>query len=304
MADFDLHILGCGSALPTTRHFPTSQVINLRDKLYMIDCGENTQLQIRHARLKFSRLTHIFISHLHGDHCFGLPGLISTLGMLGRTGELVIHGPKELEDFLEPILRLFCKGMPFDVRIEPVNTTQHALIMEDRSLSVWSIPLKHRIPCCGYLFAEKPKEAHIIREMIDFYQVPIRQIQEIKRGADFITPEGEVIPNARLTRPAEQPKRYAFCSDTAFHPEIVPYVEGVDLLYHEATYCSDNEKRAVLYCHSTARQAATVAHNAQAKKLVLGHFSARYDDENVILDEARTVFPNTFLADEMKVFDV
>ena len=161
MADFDLHILGCGSALPTTRHLPTSQVINLRDKLYMVDCGENTQLQIRHAHLKFSRLTHIFISHLHGDHCFGLPGLISTLGMLGRTGELVIHGPKELEDFLEPILRLFCKGMPFDVRIEPVNTTQHALIMEDRSLSVWSIPLKHRIPCCGYLFAEKPKERHI-----------------------------------------------------------------------------------------------------------------------------------------------
>ncbi|HIX75767.1 MAG TPA: ribonuclease Z [Candidatus Parabacteroides intestinipullorum] len=304
MADFDLHILGCGSALPTTRHLPTSQVINLRDKLYMVDCGENTQLQIRHAHLKFSRLTHIFISHLHGDHCFGLPGLISTLGMLGRTGELVIHGPKELEDFLEPILRLFCKGMPFDVRIEPVDTTRHALIMEDRSLSVWSIPLKHRIPCCGYLFAEKPKEAHIIREMIDFYQVPIRQIQEIKRGADFITPEGEVIPNARLTRPAEQPKRYAFCSDTAFHPEIVPYVEGVDLLYHEATFAERDLARAKETFHSTARQAATIACEAGVKRLVIGHYSARYENTAFLLDEAREVFPETILGNEGMVLSV
>lgn len=304
MSDFDLHILGCGSALPTTRHLPTSQVINLRDKLYMIDCGENTQLQIRHAHLKFSRLTHIFISHLHGDHCFGLPGLISTLGMLGRTGELVIHGPKELEDFLEPILRLFCKGMPFDVRIEPVNTTQHALIMEDRSLSVWSIPLKHRIPCCGYLFAEKPKEAHIIREMIDFYQVPIRQIQEIKRGGDFITPEGEVIPNGRLTKPAERPKRYAFCSDTAFHPEIIPYVEGVDLLYHEATFAERDLARAKETFHSTARQAATIAREAGVKRLVIGHYSARYENAAFLLDEARAIFPETVLGNEGMVLSV
>lgn len=298
MADFDLHILGCGSALPTTRHLPTAQVIDLRDKLYMIDCGENTQLRMRQGRLKFSRLTHIFISHLHGDHCFGLPGLISTLGMLGRTGELVIHGPKELADFLEPILRLFCKGMPFEVRIEPVDTTRHALIMEDRSLSVWSIPLKHRIPCCGYLFAEKPKEAHIIREMIDFYQVPVRQIQEIKRGADFVTPEGEVVPNARLTRPADKPKRYAFCSDTAFSPEIIPWVEGVDLLYHEATFAERDLARAKETFHSTARQAATIAREAGVGRLLIGHYSARYEDTAFLLDEARPVFPETILANE------
>ena len=270
----------------------------------MVDCGENTQLQIRHAHLKFSRLTHIFISHLHGDHCFGLPGLISTLGMLGRTGELVIHGPKELEDFLEPILRLFCKGMPFDVRIEPVDTTRHALIMEDRSLSVWSIPLKHRIPCCGYLFAEKPKEAHIIREMIDFYQVPIRQIQEIKRGADFITPEGEVIPNGRLTKPAERPKRYAFCSDTAFNPGIVPFIEGVDLLYHEATFAERDLARAKETFHSTARQAATIAREAGVKRLVIGHYSARYENTAFLLDEAREVFPETILGNEGMVLSV
>ena len=224
--------------------------------------------------------------------------------MLGRTGELVIHGPKELEDFLEPILRLFCKGMPFDVRIEPVDTTRHALIMEDRSLSVWSIPLKHRISCCGYLFAEKPKEAHIIREMIDFYQVPIRQIQEIKRGADFITPEGEVIPNVRLTRPAEQPKRYAFCSDTAFHPEIVPYVEGVDLLYHEATFAEQDLARAKETFHSTARQAATIAREAGVKRLVIGHYSARYENTAFLLDEAREVFPETILGNEGMVLSV
>ena len=156
MADFDVTILGCGSALPTTRHLASSQVVDLRDKLYMIDCGEGTQVQMRHQHIKFSRLNHIFISHLHGDHCFGLPGLVSTLGMLGRLGELVIHGPAAVETFMRPLLDLFCKGLPFEVRFNPIDPTQHQLVMEDRSLKVYSLPLKHRIPCCGYLFAEKP----------------------------------------------------------------------------------------------------------------------------------------------------
>ena len=226
MADFNLNILGCGSALPTTRHLATSQVVDLRDKLYMIDCGEGTQVQMRHMRIKFSRLNHIFISHLHGDHCFGLPGLISTLGMLGRTGELVIHAPKEIENYMRPVLDKFCKGMPYEVRFNPVDTRSHSLIMEDRSLSVYSIPLKHRIPTCGFLFAEKPKEAHIIREMTDFYQVPVRCMKDIKLGEDYVTPEGEVIPNSRLTRPAAPPKRYAYCSDTAYNPSVIPIIEG------------------------------------------------------------------------------
>ena len=200
MADFNLNILGCGSALPTTRHSATSQIVDLRDKLYMIDCGEGTQVQMRHARVRFGRLAHIFISHLHGDHCFGLPGLISTLGMLGRTGELVIHGPKEVEDYLRPVMDLFCRGMEFQVRFNPVDTKSHSLVMEDRSLSVYSIPLKHRIPTCGYLFSEKPKEPHIIREMVDFYQVPIRWMKDIKQGKDYITPgrrsSPELSPNS------------------------------------------------------------------------------------------------------------
>lgn len=304
MADFDLNILGCGSALPTTRHLATSQVIDLRDKLYMIDCGEGTQVQMRRMRIKFSRLNHIFISHLHGDHCFGLPGLISTLGMLGRTGALTIHGPKELAGYLGPVLDIFCRNLPFEVVIHPIDPYQHALVMQDRSVSVYSIPLKHRIPCCGYLFVEKQKEAHIIREMTDFYQVPVRMMQAIKQGADFVTPEGEVVPNARLTRPAPAPKRYAFCSDTAFYPEIIPLVEGADLLYHEATFAQEDAPRAKETFHSTAREAAEIARRANVKRLVIGHYSARYEDVEPLKKEADEVYPDTILASEGMVIPI
>ena len=298
MADFDLTVLGCGSALPTTRHWASSQIIDLRDKLYMIDCGEAAQVQMRRSHIKFSRLNHIFISHLHGDHCFGLPGLISTLGLLGRRGELVIHGPHEVESYLTPILDLFCKGMPYPVRFNAVDPKQHALVMEDRSLCVYSIPLKHRIPCCGYLFAEKPKEAHIIREMTDFYQVPVSQMRAIKAGADFVTPDGEVVPNCRLTRLADPPKRYAYCSDTLFRPEIIPFIEGVDLLYHEATFLHCEAARAKETFHSTAQQAAEIARQAHVKRLLIGHYSARYETLDALKQEADAIFPGTILAQE------
>ena len=298
MAEFNINILGCGSALPTTRHLATSQIVDLRDKLYMIDCGEGTQVQMRRMRVRFGRLAHIFISHLHGDHCFGLPGLISTLGMLGRTGELVVHGPKEVETYLRPVMDLFCRGMEFEVRFNPVDTRSHSLVMEDRSLSVYSIPLKHRIPTCGYLFAEKPKEAHIIREMTDFYQVPVRCMKDIKQGQDYVTPEGEVVPNSRLTRPAAPPKRYAFCSDTAYNRSVIPIIEGVDLLYHEATFAECDLARAKETFHSTARQAAEIARDAHVKRLVIGHYSARYEDLSELHREAEAVFPGTILGNE------
>lgn len=304
MAEFNINILGCGSALPTTRHLATSQVVDLRDKLYMIDCGEGTQVQMRRMRVRFGRLAHIFISHLHGDHCFGLPGLISTLGMLGRTGELVVHGPKEVESYLRPVMDLFCRGMEFEVRFNPVDTRSHSLVMEDRSLSVYSIPLKHRIPTCGYLFAEKPKEAHIIREMTDFYQVPVRCMKDIKQGLDYVTPEGEVVPNSRLTRPAAPPKRYAFCSDTAYNRSIIPIIEGVDLLYHEATFAECDLARAKETFHSTARQAAEIARDARVKRLVIGHYSARYEDLSELHREAEAVFPGTILGNEGMVITV
>ena len=304
MAEFNINILGCGSALPTTRHLATSQIVDLRDKLYMIDCGEGTQVQMRRMRVRFGRLAHIFISHLHGDHCFGLPGLISTLGMLGRTGELVVHGPKEVETYLRPVMDLFCRGMEFEVRFNPVDTRSHSLVMEDRSLSVYSIPLKHRIPTCGYLFAEKPKEAHIIREMTDFYQVPVRCMKDIKQGQDYVTPEGEVIPNSRLTRPAAPPKRYAFCSDTAYNRSIIPIIEGADLLYHEATFAECDLARAKETFHSTARQAAEIARDAHVKRLVIGHYSARYEDLSELHREAEAVFPGTILGNEGTVIPV
>ena len=201
----ELHILGCGSALPTTRHFPASQVLNVRDKLFMIDCGEGAQLQFRKCKLKFSRLTHIFISHLHGDHLFGLPGLISTLNLLGRTAELHIHSPKGLEELLHPLLDFFCKQMTFRVVFHEFETGQPTLIYEDRSVEVTTIPLKHRMPCCGFLFAEKPRPNHILREMVDFYQVPVCELNRIKNGADYVTEQGEVIPNSRLTTPTHRP---------------------------------------------------------------------------------------------------
>ena len=304
MAEFNINILGCGSALPTTRHLATSQIVDLRDKLYMIDCGEGTQVQMRRMRVRFGRLAHIFISHLHGDHCFGLPGLISTLGMLGRTGELVVHGPKEVETYLRPVMDLFCRGMEFEVRFNPVDTRSHSLVMEDRSLSVYSIPLKHRIPTCGYLFAEKPKEAHIIREMTDFYQVPVRCMKDIKQGQDYVTPEGEVVPNSRLTRPAAPPKRYAFCSDTAYNRSIIPIIEGADLLYHEANFAECDLARAKETFHSTARQAAEIARDAHVKRLVIGHYSARYEDLSELHREAEAVFPGTILGNEGTVIPV
>lgn len=298
MADFTVHILGCGSALPTTRHLASSQVVDLRDKLYMIDCGEGAQLQMRRMRIKFARLNHVFISHLHGDHCFGLPGLVSTLGMLGRNGELWIHGPAAVGEYVDSFLRLFCQGLPFTVRFNPVDASTYGLVMEDRSVSVYSVPLKHRISCCGYLFVEKQKEPHIIREMVDFYQVPVRELQHIKQGADFVTPDGRVIPNSYLTRPAAPARKFAYCSDTAYFPKMLPYLEGVDLLYHEATFMECDAARARETAHSTARQAATIAKEAGAKKLVVGHYSARYEELAPLKQEADAVFPGTLLAFE------
>ncbi|MBO4984472.1 MAG: ribonuclease Z [Bacteroides sp.] len=304
MEKFELYILGCGSALPTTRHFPTSQVVNVRDKLFMIDCGEGAQLQFRKARLKFSRLNHIFLSHLHGDHCFGLFGLISTLNLLGRTADLHIHSPRGLEDAFRSTLEFFNHQMTYKVFFHEFDTREPLLIYDDRSLTVTTIPLQHRMPCCGFMFAEKPSPNHIIRDMVDFYQVPVYELNRIKNGADFITPEGEVIPNTRLTRPADPPRRYAYCSDTIYLPELVEQLRGVDLLFHEATFTDDALSRAKETFHTTASQAATLARNADVKRLLIGHFSARYEDENVLYTEASDIFPNTVLAKEMLCLQV
>ncbi len=268
----------------------------------MIDCGEGTQLQFRKMKLNFNRLNHIFISHMHGDHCFGIPGLLSTLALLGRTGEIVIHAHPDAEKIFRPMLDYFCREMPYSVRFNHINPAGHSLIYEDRTVKVYSIPLVHRIPTCGFLFEESPKSPHIIREMIDFYQIPVSQITHIKDGADFITADGETIPNHRLTRPAEPPKKYAYCSDTAYSEKIIPIIQGIDLLYHEATFSQQDLARAKETHHSSAQQAALIALKANVKKLVIGHFSARYPDEKILFQEAVGVFPDTLMAEEeMKI---
>ena len=295
---FDIHIIGCGSALPTRKHLPSCQVVDVRDKLLLLDCGEGAQLAWRKTGLNWQKITHIFLTHAHGDHVFGLPGFLSTMGLLGRTAPLYIHGPSQLQTFVEFMKAHFLADMDYEIHFTAVDTTSHALIFEDRSMEVWSLPLNHRLPCCGYLIKEKPGLRHIRRDMIDFYDVPTWAINNIKAGEDWTTAEGEIISNERLTTPPDPVRSYAYCSDTMPVPELAEWIHNVDLLYHEATYAEAEISHAQRYAHSTASQAAGIAKAAHAKKLLLGHFSARYEDESILLKEAKTVFDNTFLAQE------
>lgn len=295
---FDIHIIGCGSALPTRKHLPSCQVVDVRDKLLLLDCGEGAQLAWRKTGLNWQKITHIFLTHAHGDHVFGLPGFLSTMGLLGRTAPLYIHGPSQLQTFVEFMKAHFLADMDYEIHFTAVDTTSHALIFEDRSMEVWSLPLNHRLPCSGYLIKEKPGLRHIRRDMINFYGIPTWAINNIKAGEDWTTAEGEIISNERLTTPPDPVRSYAYCSDTMPVPELAEWIHDVDLLYHEATYAEAEIGHAQRYAHSTASQAAGIAKAAQAKKLLLGHFSARYEDENILLEEAKTVFNNTFLAQE------
>lgn len=304
MEPFRVHVLGCGSALPTLRHNLSSQVVEVRGKLFMVDCGEGTQLQLRRSRLKFTKVVAVFITHLHGDHCFGLIGMISTFGMLGRVAPLHVYAPKAFEPILKSQIDFFCNGLEYDVVFHGVDTTATNTIYDDRSLTVETIPLRHRIPCCGYLFKEKPTLPHINKEMVDFHGVPTSQYNNIKNGQDWINPEGKTIPFTTLTLPADTPRSYAYCSDTVYLPKLYEQIKDVDLLYHESTYVTADMEIAHLHMHSTAAQAAQVAHDAHAKKLLLGHYSGRYEDENVLLDEAKQIFPNTILGYEGLVIDV
>jgi ribonuclease Z len=304
MEPFKIHILGCGSALPTLHHNASSQIVEIREKLFMIDCGEGTQMQLRKSKIRFTKISAVFISHLHGDHCFGLIGMISTFGMLGRTATLHVYAPADFGPILQQQIDFFCTGLEFKVEFHPVDTSKSQVIYEDRSLTIETIPLEHRIACCGFIFREKPLKPHIRRDMLDFLQIPVSQINNIKAGADWITESGQVIPNSRLVIPADPARSYAYCSDTRYIPTLHQLLCGVDTIYHESTYASDYEDRARLYYHSTSKQAASVARDAGAKQLLLGHYSARYIDESKILAEAKTIFPNSKLTDEGKIFDV
>ncbi len=304
MEPFKIHILGCGSALPTLKHNASSQLIEMRGKFFMVDCGEGAQMQFRRSHIHFSKLNAIFISHMHGDHCFGLMGLLSTLGMLGRTSKLRIYAPKDYEPLFRQQVEFFMQTMEYEMEMIPVDTEKQQVIYEDHSLTVETVPLQHRVPCCGFIFREKPTLPHIRRDMIDYYGIPVSQINNIKNGADWTNEDGDIIPNARLVQPADSPRSYAYCSDTRFVPGLKEKVKGVTVLYHESTYTSDQEDRAKIYYHSTARQAATIAAGAGVGTLLLGHYSARYNDEQVLLQEAKAVFENSILTQEGMVFNV
>ena len=298
MEKFEVQILGCGSAQPTLRHNQTSQIVNVNDHLYMIDCGEGTQQQFRRHHLNFNRLNNVFISHLHGDHCFGLPGLASTFALRGRTAPLHIYAPSPLEDLLRPWMDYFLRGSQYEILLHTFSTHTPDVIYEDKTVSVSTVPLNHRIPCCGFIVKEQPKLPAIRRDMIDFYQIPVCHIANIKNGADWTLPDGTCVPNSRLVLPARPPRSYAYLSDTAFSPSAAQQAEGASLLFHEATFAEADLERARETFHSTARQAAQAAQLAHARQLLIGHFSSRYTDEATLLQEAQEVFPNTVLAEE------
>ena len=276
----------------------------MRGKLFLVDCGEGTQIQLRRSRVRFTKMSAVFLSHLHGDHCFGLLGMLSTFGLLGRTARLAVYAPAQLEQMLQMQLNQFCRDLGYEVDFHAVDTTVNKVIYEDRSLTVETIPLEHRVECCGFLFREKAMLAHIRRDMADFYGIPVSQFNNIKAGANWTTPEGETIGNDRLTLPADPPRSYAYCSDTRYMKQLHEQLKGVSTLYHESTYGEDNILLAEKYYHSTARQAAQVACDAGVGQLLLGHYSSRYEDEQVLLKEAQNVFPNARLTEELAVFEV
>lgn len=304
MERFEVHILGCGSALPTRRHLPSAQVVNVNDKLFLVDCGEGTQLQFRFTKLHFNKIYDIFISHLHGDHCFGLIGLISTMGLLGRHAPLTIHAHADLQTLLQPQLDYFCKELPYEVKFQPFDPSKNELIYEDRSVEVYTLPLHHRIPTAGFLFREKSRLPNINKALVDVYQIPLKALPGIKSGADFTMENGTVIPNAKLVNPARKPRSYAYCSDTTYCKSLIPLIKGVDLLYHEATFDASESKRAKATFHSTASMAGKLAAEAEVGKLIIGHFSARYTDENVLLNEAKIAFEPTVMASENACYSI
>ena len=264
----------------------------------MIDCGEGTQSQLRRSRINFTKLYAVFISHIHGDHVLGLVGMLSTLGLQGRTAPLDVFAPKEYEELFKMEMQMFCSTLDYEIRFHGVDTTKQAVIYEDRSMTVETIPLHHRMPCAGFLIREKEGERHINPEKLKYYDVPRSQINNLRKGLDWTSPEGRVVKNEELTLPADPVRSYAYCSDTRYKPDITEQIKGVTLLYHEATYCEDMKEKAVKYLHSTAKEAAMIAKAAGVHRLMLGHYSQRYIDETPLLDEARAVFSETILSDE------
>ncbi len=295
-------ILGCASAKPTANRHPSAQIVNVDEQYYLVDAGEGVQKQMFRYGINPLKLRGIFISHLHGDHVFGVFPLISTLGLYGRRTPLKIFAPRPFGEILESHLRYFDPDLSYEVEWVEVDTTAHRIIFENNSLEVWSIPLRHRVPASGYMFREKMPELNVDKFKIERYGLSVKQIVAAKRGEDIALDDGTVIPNAEITYLPRQPKTYAYCSDTNRSAMVARRVKGADLLYHEATYAAAERRQAKERGHSTSVDAAETALVAGAKRLIIGHFSSRYKEPSVLLDEARAVFPATDIATEGETY--
>jgi len=296
---FGVTILGNNSALPAYNRHPTSQVITFSDHLFLVDCGEGTQMQMNHYKIRRSRINHIFISHLHGDHYFGLPGLLTSFGLMGRQQDLHLYGPAALKQIIDLILNVGATVLPYTLSFHALE--ERSMLVNDEHFSVESFPVFHRIDCWGFLFREKRKPRKINPEATTQYNIPIEFFERLKQGEDFIQ-DDHVIPNETLTKPNKPSKSYAFAADTLYNENIADIVRHVDLLYHEATYLKDKLDKATSRFHSTSEQAAMLAKRAEVKKLLIGHFSSTYESLEDFLAEAKEIFPDTQLALEGQTF--
>jgi len=301
---FSVTILGSSSALPTSTRFPSAHVLNAHERLFLIDCAEGTQMQLRRMHIKMSKINHIFISHLHGDHTLGLVGLISTLNLIGRKSDLHIYAHAELESNLNYNLKFFIEALNYKVVFHAVEPNKRQVIYDDGKITVESLPLRHRVPATGFLFKEKRGLPNIRKAMIEKYSLSLAEISAIKNGSDLADHDGKIIPNIELTYYSTEPRSYAYCSDTLYSERLVGMLKDVDLLYHEATFASEDKKLAKQTGHSTAEQAATIAKKSDAKKLIIGHFSSRYKSVEPLLNEAKLVFENTFAVEDGQVFEI
>ncbi len=299
-----LTILGCYSATPKTFNNPTAQLLEARGHLFLIDCAEGTQVALRKSKVKFARVKHIFISHLHGDHFYGLIGLISTFTLLGREADLHIYGPKGIKEIITLQLKLGKAWTNYNLIFHELDSKTPQLLFEDDKVAVHTIPLNHRVYTNGFLFREKPGERKLNLEAAVAAKIDNSYFRKLKSGADVVNLKGKLIPNESVTFPPDPPKSYAFCSDTAYYPEIIPQIQGVSALYHEATFLEEHLHLCEKTKHSTAKQAATIARDAGVGQLILGHFSTRYDRLERYLEEAQPIFENTQLAEDFKVFEI
>jgi ribonuclease Z len=299
-----LTILGSSSALPTSERFPSAHVLNVHERLFLIDCGEGTQMQLRKCRIKFGKINHIFISHLHGDHVFGLYGLLSTFNLMGRQNPLRLYAPIHYRELLLSHLRDFDIYLNYEIDFIPLEKKDPVLILDDKYVTVTAIPLKHRVESFGFIFREKQADRKILKESIERYKIPVSRIPSIKKGEDFITDKGIVIQNDEITLPPPKPLSYAYCSDTMYFRRLATFLKNVEVLYHEATFAKDLKDLAQFTGHATTYDAAKVAAQANVKTLIIGHFSARYKSVKPLVEEAREVFKNTIPAVDGQTLDI